>query len=332
MLTEGERVFITGGSGFLGRALVKRLYNKCDITVFSRSERPQVDMAKQFPRVNYVLGDVKDKDAVFSAMNGHDVVIHAAALKHIPVGETQPIEVVKNNILGSINILECAAYISSVKHVIGVSTDKVAQPISVYGMTKLLMEKMFHEMANDYLDTTFSLVRYGNVLFSSGSVIEVWIKAAKGGEKLKITVPEMTRFFFLVDDAVDVVLSALELGEQLKRDGYLFINYIPCIKSCVLKDLLEVIMRKFNYTYDMVEVIGNRGNENMHEVLMTEEESRQARVIQYPNKMPAFVLGIQDSNIGTPANIGAYVSSDAEKFTQEELSTILEESGVYERF
>jgi UDP-N-acetylglucosamine 4,6-dehydratase/5-epimerase len=324
----GKRVFITGGSGFLGRALTKRLLQEaCDITIFSRSERPQVEMKRKFPTCNYVLGDVRDGKSLYNAMNGHDVVIHAAALKHVPIAEDQPIEAMKNNIVGSINVLECAKYIPTITHCLGISTDKAAQPASVYGMTKLLMEKMFYEVADNYPDTAFSLVRYGNVLFSSGSVIEIWIKLAKQGKKLKITVPEMTRFFFLVEDAVEVILESIDLSEEYKEKGYFCINYVPRIKACVLQDLLEVVMTKFNYDEDMVEVIGNRGNENVHEILVNESETKGSEILKNAfNGNGAFILGINEKS----AEIPPYTSDQALKFTQKEISDILEDSGVYE--
>jgi len=325
---NGKKVFITGGSGFLGKSLSSLLLREnCEITIFSRSERPQVEMKRQFPNFNYVLGDIKDGKAVYNAMNGHDIVIHAAALKHVPLAEKQPIEAMKNNIVGSINVLECAKYIPSVRHVVGISTDKAAQPTSVYGMSKLMMEKMFYEVAGNHPDTAFSLVRYGNVLFSSGSVIEIWIKLAKQGQNLKITVPEMTRFFFLVEEAVDVILESLDLSEEYKEKGYPCINYVPRIKACVLQDLLEVIMAKFNYDYDMVEIVGNRGNENIHEILINAEEAQGSELLKNVfNGQGAYILGVTENN----AEIPPYFSNEAQKFTQTELSDILEASGVYE--
>jgi len=328
MNLNGKKVFITGGTGFLGKALTKRLIKEnCEITIFSRSERPQVEMKRMYPQCSYVLGDIKDSNAVYNAMNGHDIVVHAAALKHVPIAEQQPIEAMKNNILGSINVLEAAKSISTVQHIVGISTDKAAQPASVYGVTKLMMEKMFYEVAGNYPDTAFSLIRYGNVLFSSGSVIEVWIKLAKQGKKLKITVPKMTRFFFLVDEAVDAIVESIDLSEKYILEGHPCINYVPRIKACVLQDLLEVIMAKFNYDYDMVEIIGNRGNENVHEILVNEKEAENSVILQDAfNGQGAYILGVHEG----PAVCSPYFSNEAVKMSQKEISAILEDSGVYE--
>jgi len=324
----GKRVLITGGSGFLGRALAKDLLQKnCDITIFSRSERPQVEMKKDYPNCRYVLGDIKDEKAVYRAMNGQDVVIHAAAMKHVPIAEDQPIECMKTNIMGSINVLEAAKKIDTVQHLVSISTDKAPQPTSVYGFSKLMLEKMTQEIAEEYKDMTFSLVRYGNVLFSSGSVIEIWIKLAKQNKKLKITVPEMTRFFFLVEDAVYAVNESIEISSKYKEKGYHCVNYVPTVRSCVLRDLLEVIMEKFDYNYDQVEIIGNRGNENLHEVLLTPEEHQNAEYLPNAYKgKGVYLLGAGNSGLDKIV----YSSEDCEHFSKKEISDILEESGVYE--
>jgi len=180
-------------------------------------------------------------------------------------------------------------------------------------MTKLLMEKMFYEVADNYPDTAFSLVRYGNVLFSSGSVIEIWIKLAKQGKKLKITVPEMTRFFFLVEEAVDIILESIDLSEEYKEKGYPCINYVPKIKACVLQDILEVIMTKYNYDENMVEVIGNRGNENIHEILVNENEAEGSEMLKNAfNGKGAYILGTGEKN----AKIPPYISDQAQKMTK----------------
>jgi len=192
----------------------------------------------------------------------------------------------------------------------------------------LMLEKMTQEIAEEYKDMTFSLVRYGNVLFSSGSVIEIWIKLAKQNKNLKITVPEMTRFFFLVENAVCAVCESIEISSEYKERGFHCINYIPQIKSCVLGDLLEVIMEKFGYGYDRVEVIGNRGNENLHEILLTADEHENSKYLPDAyNGNGAFLLGVDGGDLDHVD----YNSNDCEHFSKEEISNILEESGVYDR-
>lgn len=203
-------VLITGGTGSLGHAIVRRAKSEgwdCRITIFSRSELLQAQMRSRYPDLRYVLGDVRDARRVSDAIAGHDLVIHAAAMKRIPECETQPIECYATNVQGSINVLRsCQRH--GVRRVVGVSTDKACRATTAYGASKLAMEKAFQALPDR--PTIATCVRYGNVVASRGSVIPIWRDQAARGEPLTITDYRMTRFWMSIDSAVDLVLLAME--------------------------------------------------------------------------------------------------------------------------
>lgn len=202
-------ILVTGGTGTLGHAILRRAERECwpaSFTVYSRSELLQAQMRSRFPHARYVLGDVRDRDRLASAAAGHDTIIHAAAMKRIPECEAQPGECYATNVQGSLNVLH-AALTAGVSRVLGISTDKACLATTAYGASKLAMEKAF-QAAPPHICAT--LVRYGNVVASRGSVIPLWRAQAARGEPLTITDSRMTRFWMSVDDAVDLVLAGLE--------------------------------------------------------------------------------------------------------------------------
>ncbi|MCS6243456.1 MAG: UDP-N-acetylglucosamine 4,6-dehydratase (inverting) [Opitutus sp.] len=267
---ENASILITGGTGSFGKAFVKtvleRYPNIKRLVVFSRDELKQFDMAQQFsereyPAIRYFIGDIRDERRLRRALEGIDIVIHAAALKQVPAAEYNPFECIKTNVLGAQNLIE-AALDSGVRRVVALSTDKAAAPINLYGATKLCSDKLFVAANNirGSRDISFSVVRYGNVMGSRGSVIPFFMEKRKTGV-LPITDPEMTRFNITLDDAVNMVLWSIENswgGEIL----------VPKIPSYRITDLAQAIGPDCDYP-----VVGIRPGEKLHEEMITPSDS-----------------------------------------------------------
>ena len=265
---ENLNIMVTGGTGSFGKKFVEimlRDYRPNKIIIFSRDELKQHDMKMggfNDPCLRFFIGDVRDKNRLKRAMRDVDVVIHAAALKQVPACEYNPFEAVKTNVLGAQNIID-AAIDCGVNKVIALSTDKAVNPVNLYGATKLCSEKIFIQ-GNAYTgvqDTSFSCVRYGNVIGSRGSVIPLFVKQRKKG-KITITDRRMTRFWLSLEHAVDVVINAL----VHMQGGEIFVPKIPSMK---IVDLAEAIAPDCE-----VEIIGIRPGEKLHEILITEEDGR----------------------------------------------------------
>lgn len=282
----GKTVLITGGTGTLGQALVRRFLKTevRKIIIYSRDEFKQVNMARQFSahkdRLRFFIGDVRDRERLYRAFVNVDIVIHAAALKHVDLMEYNPLEAVNTNITGASNILD-AAIDRKVGKVISLSTDKAVNPINIYGATKLVSDKLFRS-AHAYggeKGPAFIVVRYGNVMGSRGSVVPFFQDLkAKGKESLPITDMRMTRFWITMDQSVDLVVKALNLG----RGGEVFISRIP---SCRITDLAEAISPGAK----QVET-GIRLGEKLHEDLLTEDEARSTydygdHLVVYPLRL-----------------------------------------------
>lgn len=214
-MTPIGNILITGGSGTLGHAIVRTAQQErwdCHITIYSRSELRQAQMRAQHPDLRYVLGDVRDYERLAAAVTGHDLVIHAAAMKRIPECEANPPECYATNVTGSLNVVR-ACQQSGVARCVGVSTDKACRAVTAYGASKLAMEKLFQ--AQPAVPTIFTLVRYGNVVASNGSVIPVWREQVRRGESLTVTDREMTRFWMAPGAAVQLVIEASKLASGL---------------------------------------------------------------------------------------------------------------------
>ncbi len=280
---QNKTVLITGGTGTLGVALVRRfLQTKVrKIVIYSRDEFKQFNMAREFrahkDRLRYFIGDVRDRERLYRAFVGVDVVIHAAALKHVELMEYNPLEAVNTNITGASNILD-AAIDRKVDRVVSLSTDKAVNPINIYGATKLVSDKLFRS-AHAYggeKGPAFIVVRYGNVMGSRGSVVPFFRQLKEQGkDTLPITDKRMTRFWITLEQSVDLVLKALELGQG----GEVFISRIP---SCRITDLATAI----HPDAQQVET-GIRPGEKLHEDLLTEDESRStfdygSHLVVYP--------------------------------------------------
>jgi UDP-N-acetylglucosamine 4,6-dehydratase len=268
---DHRTILITGGTGSFGRRFTGRLLameRPPKVVVLSRDEYKQSEMAKLFPDtrhdIRYFLGDVRDRERLYRAFEGVDYVIHSAALKQVPALEYNPFEAVKTNIIGAENIVD-AAIDRGVRKVIALSTDKAVAPVNLYGATKLAMEKIFIA-ANAYAgtrDSCFSIVRYGNVAGSRGSVIPHFLELLAGGaEALPVTDARMTRFWLGLEGAVDLVLHALEHAEG----GEVFVPKIPSLR---ITDVVEAIRPGCP-----TEIVGIRPGEKLHETLISDDEAR----------------------------------------------------------
>jgi len=266
---DGRSVLVTGGTGSFGRSFVRTLLERSDVArliVFSRDELKQHEMQAALgtvERLRYFLGDVRDRERLYRAFVGVDVVVHAAALKQIPAAEYNPFEFVKTNILGAQNIID-AAIDRGVERVVALSTDKASSPINLYGATKLVSDKLFVS-GNAYAGsaaTRFAVVRYGNVVGSRGSVVP-HLRGLAPGETFRLTDPRMTRFWITLDQAVGFVARAA----SCMRGGEIFVPKLPSMKLTDLVDALAPEAR--------VETIGVRPGEKLHEEMISVDEARR---------------------------------------------------------
>jgi UDP-N-acetylglucosamine 4,6-dehydratase len=266
-------LLVTGGTGSFGRAMVDRLLKTDvkEIRIFSRDELKQELMRIEYkqPRLNFYIGDVRERDSVDNVMKGVDYVFHAAALKQVPSCEFFPIQAVYTNILGGHNVIE-SAIANKVKTVVCLSTDKAAYPINAMGMTKALLEKVAQAAARTRAcnDTVVCCVRYGNVMYSRGSVIPLFIQQIKEGKPLTLTEPAMTRFLMPLRDSVDLVLFAFTNA----RPGDLFVKKAA---ASTIGDLAQAIKNLFKSAVE-IKVIGIRHGEKLYETLVTKEELRRS--------------------------------------------------------
>jgi UDP-N-acetylglucosamine 4,6-dehydratase len=269
-MIDGANVLLTGGTGSFGRMFTQVALQRGRpkrLVVFSRDELKQHEMrealgSERYPNIRYFIGDVRDRDRLYRALDGIDVVVHAAALKQVPTAEYNPLEFVKTNVLGAANLID-ACIDRGVKRVIALSTDKAANPINLYGATKLCSDKLF-VAANSYSGhhgTKFSVVRYGNVLGSRGSVLPLFLKLRKTGV-LPITDDRMTRFWITLEQGVEFVLRCL----KYMHGGEIF---VPKIASMLTADLARAVGEGCK-----LKTIGIRAGEKLHEVLVTEDDAR----------------------------------------------------------
>ena len=304
-------VLITGGTGSFGHKFTEialSRFNPRRLIVFSRDEMKQYEMQKVFPEsrypcIRYFIGDVRDRDRLHRALAGVDIVIHAAALKQVPAAEYNPIEAVKTNVLGAANVID-AAIDRNVQKVIALSTDKASTPINLYGATKLCSDKLF-VAANNYSGaqgTRFSVVRYGNVVGSRGSVIPLFLDRRRTGV-LPVTDPRMTRFWITLQQGVDFVLSSLEW----MRGGEIFVPKIP---SMTITELAKAIGPECRIDVTMI-----RPGEKLHETMVSDDDARHT--LEYDDRfaiLPDFhdwdSEGYAKANGGRPCAEGFRYSSD----------------------
>ncbi len=269
-MLNGKSILITGGTGSLGKALVSHIFKTYPevkrLVIFSRDEQKQYQMAQEFPPAKYpqlrfFIGDVRDYDRLKTALKSIDYVIHGAAMKHVPIAEYNPMECVKTNIMGAENVIN-ACLETGVKRVVALSTDKAAAPVNLYGATKLASDKLFVAANNirGWNDIVFSVVRYGNVMGSNGSVIPFFLKQKKTGV-LPITEPNMTRFNISLQGGVDMVMHAMEHA----WGGEIFVPKIPSYR---IMDLAEAIGPECEKR-----IVGIRPGEKIHEEMITDSDS-----------------------------------------------------------
>lgn len=326
MMFNGKTILITGGTGSFGKKMVETVlkdYKPKKLIIFSRDELKQFEMQQKYslqdhPCLRYFLGDVRDKERLMRAFNGVDYVIHAAAMKQVPAAEYNPQECIKTNIIGAMNIID-AAIANNVEKVVALSTDKACNPINLYGATKLCSDKLFiaANVYSSFDGTLFSVVRYGNVVGSRGSVVPFFEERKQTGE-LPITDPRMTRFWITLEQGVQFVVDSLAQSVG----GELFIPKIPSMK---IVDLAKAICPECKLT-----TVGIRPGEKIHEVLISEEEARNSVelddrfVIQVNDRRRALLL----EQPGAKACAEDYVySSDinTEVMSIEELMDILDQ-------
>jgi FlaA1/EpsC-like NDP-sugar epimerase len=267
------KYLITGGSGSWGNELTKQLLetNPEEIRIYSRNEFAQVSMQRRFndKRLNFVIGDVRDFHSLLLATRGIDIVYHLAALKHIPICEDFPDEAIKTNIQGTQNVIKASCE-NRVKKVVDISTDKAANPLNLYGMTKAIGEKLII-LANGKSDTQFTCIRGGNVLGSNGSVVPHFIDQIKRFNKVTITNSKMTRYFLTLSEAIKLIFVA----SSVDMPGSLFVMRMP---SCRIVDLAKVLIEHYGDETTKIEEMGIRQGEKLHEVLLTEYETPNAYV------------------------------------------------------
>jgi len=328
-MIDDSSILITGGTGSFGKEFVKSVLTKFRpkrLIIYSRDEWKQSEMQAdpdfQHTALRYFLGDVRDLNRLTLAMRGVDYVVHAAALKQVPAAEYNPHEFIKTNVNGATNVVE-AAIVSNVKRVVALSTDKAVNPVNLYGATKLCSDKVFIA-ANSYAGTggtIFSVVRYGNVIGSRGSVIPLFQKQREAG-KITITNSEMTRFLITLKEGVDFVLRSLEsmVGGEL---------FVPKIPACSVGDLADVLAPEAEKV-----LVGLRPGEKMHEVLIPSDEARNVLefeghfVIQPVQAFWGNKIGILG---GVQCSEGFYYASNVncETLSRDDLSSLLAEYIVH---
>jgi len=329
---KSRSILVTGGTGSIGSELVRRLlrYDPAVVRVFGNDENAQFELEQELKDhascLRFLVGDVRDKERLKRATENIEIVFHAAALKHVPLCEYNPFEAIKTNVIGTQNLLEVAID-ENVEKVITISTDKAVNPANVMGATKLLAERL--TIAANYYrgvkKTVFSCVRFGNVLASRGSVVQLFEKQIQNGGPVTLTDPQMVRFVMSMDKAVDLVLKAALMA----RGEEIFIFKMPALQ---IKQLAEVMIEKLAPKYDYkpkdieTRLIGKRKGEKLYEELMTEEEAMNA----YETEDMLLVLPQTLQTVPSPRNgfkkapSKKYTSRDTTQLTKKQIGDLLD--------
>ena len=331
---KNKKILITGGTGSLGTALTKRLLsmNVEQIRIFSRNEFKQISMESEIhdDRLRFLIGDVRDQKRLRRAIEDVDIVFHAAALKHVPKIEYNPFEAIKTNVEGSQNVID-ACLENDVERAVCIGTDKAVSPLNTYGATKLLMEKLFVN-AQQYSNpkkhpTKFFAVRYGNVFGSSGSVIPKFIDQIKNNQRLTITDEKMTRFSITMQQALDFILKATELGNGTEI-------FIPRLKSYNLEQVKNTLFDLCG-TSDS-KIIGIRPGEKLHETLINFDEMRSAWI--HNDLYVILNVGFSSEYLQNTypdltklENISTYSSDNSEKMSNDELKQTILDSNLIKK-
>ena len=322
---KNKKILITGGTGSFGRTMTEHLLKKTDLSeirIFSRDEAKQDQMRNDLSnnRVQFYIGDIRDIESLRNALEDIDFVFHAAALKQVPSCEFFPIQAVKTNILGTENLVN-ASVSSGVRKIVCLSTDKAVYPVNAMGMTKSLMEKIAQSHSRNKVSTLeISCVRYGNVMYSRGSVIPKFINQIKNGKSITITEPSMTRFMMRLPEAVDLVDFAFENA----KPGDILIKKSP---ACSIENLVIALKDMFN-SNSKIEIIGMRHGEKLHETLATKEELSNSDDLGdfYRIKMDQRDLNYSkyfESGDKNEVNFVDYDSSNTHQLNIDEIKTLL---------
>ena len=267
---KDKKILILGGTGALGKSLIKRYYDKNRIIILSRDEHKHVHLMKKYDKLISHLGDIRDKDSLRNCFDKYrpDVVINTAALKHVPICETNSMESVKTNILGHQNVIETIKEFNDIETLIFISTDKACKPINIYGMCKAISEKLYSNYAETETNTKVVMVRYGNVLESTGSVIPYFKSILESGNaKLPITHLDMTRFLLTLHDAVELIDWTYDHPTSHGKIA------VPKIKSMKIIDLARCLIKAYGLKGRVgLEVVGVRPGEKLHEEMISQEE------------------------------------------------------------
>jgi UDP-N-acetylglucosamine 4,6-dehydratase len=313
---KDKKILIIGGTGALGKTLTERYHSNNSIIILSRDEHKHVSMQRNYPNVQFCIGDVKDKDSILQSLNDYkpDVVINTAALKHVPVCELNPYESVKTNIIGHKNLIDCVAVCNhQIETLMFISTDKACSPINVYGQCKAISERLYIDFANKQNDIKVCLCRYGNVLESTGSVIPFFKDLLNSGaNELPITHKDMTRFLLTLDGAVDLIEWSYNRSDSHGK------IVIPMIKSLKITDIAKSLGKAYGHDNIKLSYVGIRPGEKLHEAMISETES-------FRTEWHENYYMIADEIIN--AECWTY-SSDTSLMKSEETDKFLKQSGV----
>ena len=331
---RNKKILVTGGTGCIGSEIARRLltYKPNVVRIFSNDEDSTFRTIQELggrSNVRFLIGDIRDKERLSLAMEDIDIVYHAAALKHVPLCEYNPFEAIKTNVLGTQNVID-TAFSNDVDRVINISTDKAVNPINTMGTTKLLAEKLMID-ANEgkgLKKTIFSCVRFGNVLFSRGSVIPLFEEQIEQKKPITITDPDMTRFVMSISSTIDLVFKATIMA----KGGEVFILKMPVVK---LGDLVDVIIEKYSEKYGYKKkdikkkIVGPRAGEKIFEELMTETEAKMAfeteemLIIPPQLEIPNIEFEVSDYQNARYSKLKQYISKDVEPLSKEEIGKLL---------
>lgn len=323
---KDKMILVTGGTGSWGQELTKQLlsFNPRELRIFSRNEYSQVNMQRRFndSRLKFIIGDIRDYNAVNEACRDVDVVFHLAALKHVPICEHQPEEALKTNVAGTENIIR-ASIEQKVKRVVDVSTDKAVDPVNLYGMTKAIGEKLMIR-ANDLSDyTRFVCIRGGNVLGTNGSVVPYFKELISQGRDLTLTSHQMTRFFLTISEAIDLLLKAAE--EAVGGE-----TFVMKMKACKIIDLAQVLINELSDRSIKVIETGIRPGEKLHEVLVSNYEVRNTVQFgdQYYVILPSHASSTLSNHYAQYERVKFdRYDSTSERMSYEEIVSLLKQGG-----
>ncbi len=324
---QGSTLMVTGATGSFGRALIRHVldhHRPVRVVAYSRDELKQYEARRHFdddPRLRWVIGDVRDRERLLSAMRGVDHVVHAAALKQVDTGESNPSEFVRTNVLGSQNVVD-AAVEAGVRKVVALSTDKACRPINLYGATKLVADKLFiaANLQTAHQDTRFAVVRYGNVLGSRGSVVPFFRETGRAGKSLPITDKRMTRFWLGLDEAIRFVVESLDL----MQGGELFVPRIPSMR---IVDLAEAVVPDA-----LMHEVGLRPGEKLHEEMIHPDDAAHVvrlgdRYIVQPTHGDAWGYRPPADAVPVPSGFSYCSDQNSQWLTAEDLRTKLDPTG-----